>query len=122
MTVPAATVTPISSMLLVVVASFFGSFGAVFLKAGANHLTRSVQGLILNWRLTAGVLLYLTSSVFFVMGQKQGELSILYPLVSLSYIWTLLWARIVFGEPLTRSKFGGLALILAGIVFLNLGR
>ncbi len=109
-------------MLLVVVASFFGSFGAVFLKAGANNLSRSIQGLLLNWRLCLGVLFYLTSSVFFVMGQKQGELSILYPLVSLGYIWTLLWARVFFHEPLTKAKFGGLALILAGIVCLNLGR
>jgi multidrug transporter EmrE-like cation transporter len=114
--------TPVSSMLLVVVASFLGSFGAVFLKGGANNLSRSFQGLVYNWRLAIGILFYLTSSVFFVMAQKQGQLSILYPLVSLGYVWTLLWARLFFHEHLTRSKFAGLGLILAGIVFLNLGR
>ena len=30
--------TPVSSMLLVLVASFLGSFGAVFLKSGAQKL------------------------------------------------------------------------------------
>ena len=69
-----------------------------------------------------GIFLYLLSSVFFVLGVKRGELSILYPLVSLGTVWTLLWARVFFGEPLTKTKFGAVALILAGIVFLNLGR
>ena len=109
-------------MALVMVASFLGSFGAVFLKGGANKLSLSIPGIVHNWRLAIGVLFYLTSSVFFVMAQKQGQLSILYPLVSLGYVWTLLWARIIFHEHLTKSKFVGLGLILAGIVFLNLGR
>ena len=114
--------TPVSSMLLVVVASFFGSFGMVFFKAGASNLTGGVRGLIFNWRVFLGVLLYLLSSVFFVLGLKRGELSILYPLISLGTVWTLLWARLFFGEQLTRLKFAAVGLILVGLIFLNLGR
>jgi len=115
-------VTPVSSILLVVVASLFGSFGMVFFKAGAANLTASLRGLISNWRVFLGIFLYLTSSVFFVLAMKHGELSILYPLVSLGTVWTLLWARLFFGEQLTKTKFAAVGLILAGIVFLNLGR
>jgi multidrug transporter EmrE-like cation transporter len=39
----------------------------------------------------------------------------------LGYIWTLFWSRLFFGEPFSRNKFLGIGLILAGIVFLNLG-
>jgi multidrug transporter EmrE-like cation transporter len=42
-------------------------------------------------------------------------------MVALGYIWTLFWSRIFFGEPLTRDKFLGIGMILAGIVILNLG-
>jgi multidrug transporter EmrE-like cation transporter len=42
-------------------------------------------------------------------------------MVSLGYIWTLLWSRLFFGEPFTRAKFMGLGLILLGIVFLAFG-
>ena len=114
--------TPVSSMLLVVVASVFGSFGMVFFKAGSRNLGGGLHRLILNWRLFAGIALYLLSSVFFVLGMKRGEVSILYPLVSLSTVWTLLWARLFFGEALTKQKFAAVGLILAGIVVLNLGR
>ncbi len=114
--------TPVSSMVLVMVGSVFGSFGMVSFKAGANNLTGGLQKLIFNWRLFLGIALYLLSSVFFVLGLKRGELSILYPLVSLSTVWTLLWARLFFKEPLTRAKIGAVGLILIGIVVLNMGR
>ncbi len=42
-------------------------------------------------------------------------------MISLGYIFTLLWSRIFFGEPLTKSKFAGVGLILVGIVFLAAG-
>ncbi|MBX5497320.1 MAG: EamA family transporter [Bryobacteraceae bacterium] len=118
---PAVTGTPISSMLYVLLGSFVGSFGAVFLKAGAEKLHRNWTSLFFNYRLALGVGLFLLSSYFFVLGVRKGELTVLYPLVSVGYIWTLLWSRIFFGEPLTKSKFVGLGMILLGIVFLGLG-
>ena len=108
-------------MALVLVGSFIGSFGAVFLKAGAGKLHRDLRTLIFNWRLAAGVTMFLLSSFFFVLGVRNGELTILYPMVSLGYVWTLFWSRLFFKEPFTRYKLLGLALILAGIVVLNLG-
>jgi drug/metabolite transporter (DMT)-like permease len=74
-----------------------------------------------NWRLAAGVGAFLVSSVFFVMGVRHGELTVLYPMGSLGYIWTLVWSRIFFGEPFTRSKFVGLGMILLGIACLGFG-
>lgn len=113
--------TPVSSMLLVLTASFIGSFGAVFLKAGSGKLQFGLRYLFLNYRLAAGVALFVGSSYFFVLGVRHGELSVLYPLVSLGYVWTMLWARLFFGEPFTRSKMAGLFLILIGIACIGIG-
>lgn len=114
--------TPVSSMLLVLLASFIGSFGAVFLKSGAGRLHRNLGSLIFNYRLAAGVALFLLSSYFFILGVRHGELSVLYPMVSLGYVWTLGWSRLFFGEPFTREKFYGLGMILSGIALLFAGR
>lgn len=114
--------TPLSSILLVVTASVIGSFGAVFLKFGALNLDLTVMGMLRNWRLAFGIALYLLSSAFFMAGIKNGELTILYPMVSLGYIWTLIWSRLVFKEPITQYKVIGLSMIIAGIAVLNLGR
>ncbi|HLN01878.1 MAG TPA: EamA family transporter [Bryobacteraceae bacterium] len=113
--------TPLSSMLLVLVASLFGSFGAVFLKSGAQKLRHGLRYLVLNLRLAAGVALFLASSAFYVVGLKRGEVSVLYPMVSLANVWTLAWSRIFFKEPITRAKTMGLLLIMVGVFFIGLG-
>jgi len=113
--------TPLSSMLLMVLSSFIGSFGAVLLKSGAGRLHRNLSSLFFNYHLAGGVSLYLLSSYFFVLGVRQGELTILYPLVALSYVFTMLWSRLFFGEPFTRAKFIGLAMIVFGIALLVAG-
>ena len=112
--------TPVSSMLLMLVASLIGSSGAVLLKLGALELKKGFWH-ILNTKLAAGVAVYLVSWYFFVLGIRHGELSVLYPMVSLGYIWTLLWARIFFKESLTRRKRMGLGLILIGVVLVGMG-
>jgi hypothetical protein len=51
--------TPIESILWVFLASFLGSFGAVFLKWGAGRLRLEWKTIVYNWRLGAGVAMYL---------------------------------------------------------------
>ena len=110
----------LQSMLLVFAASVLGSFGAVFLKLGALRLTGSLLSFV-NSRLVAGVALFLGSSVFYTWGIKGGDLSVLYPMVSLGYIWTLIWAKLFFHESFTRNKLFGLTLILVGVFLVGLG-
>ncbi len=107
-------------MLLVFAASIVGSFGAVFLKLGAARINKNLLS-FLNSRLALGVALFLGSSVFYTLGIKGGQLSILYPMVSLGYLWTLLWARLFFKEAFTVQKFVGLGLILLGVLLVGMG-
>lgn len=116
--------TPPESFLLVVVASFIGSFGAVFLKSGSKNLKSNLRSLLTNYRLAIGGLLFVISSLFFVraISQPGAELSVLYPMVSMSYLWAMVWSRIFFQEPFTRQKFSGLGLIILGIAILQFGK
>jgi multidrug transporter EmrE-like cation transporter len=110
------------SVLLVFVASVIGSLGMAFLKMGSAHLTRSL-GSFLNPRLLLGIALFLVSSVFYAWGikGKDAQLSVLYPMVALGYVWGLLWAKLFFNEALTKQKFMGLGLILLGVGLVGLG-
>lgn len=110
----------VRSMLLVMAASVFGSFGAVFLKKGANRLTGKLTSFI-SVDLALGVALFLGSSVFYGLGIKGGDVSVLYPMVSLGYVWTLIWGKIFFGEQFTKTKIAGLALVLVGVCFVGMG-
>jgi multidrug transporter EmrE-like cation transporter len=115
------TTTPFSSIALVLAGSVIGSIGALFLKSGALVLRQHWSSVLLNWRLALGVATYMLSSVLFVKGVSNGELSLLFPMVSLGYICTFVWSRLFFGEVMTRAKICGMTLILTGIVLLNLG-
>jgi multidrug transporter EmrE-like cation transporter len=108
------------SMLLVFAASLVGSFGAVFLKKGAARLDGTILSFV-SRDLFLGVSLFLGSSVFYALGIRGGQLSVLYPMVSLGYLWTLLWSRLFFKEALTATKFLGLGLILLGVCFVGMG-
>lgn len=100
--------------------AFIGSFASLFLKIGAGHLS-GLASLFKNWRLALGVFLYLLSSVFYGMGVSKGDLSALYPMVSIGSVWTLLWSKIVLEESITPTKMAAVAIILAGCFVLGLG-
>jgi multidrug transporter EmrE-like cation transporter len=108
-------------MVLVLIASLIGSFGAVFLKMGADRLKQGYRHVI-SRPAAIGVALFLASSVFFVLGIRHGELSVLYPMVSLGYVWTMLWSRLFFKEPITRPKYVALGMILCGITLIATSR
>ncbi len=109
-------------MIWVSVGAIIGSLGAVGLKAGANHLKFTVHGLLTNWKLAVGLGLYLLSTAFYVKGISRGEISVLFPLVSLGYVWTAIWSKVFFGESMTRAKYAGLGLIVVGCLLLGLGK
>jgi drug/metabolite transporter (DMT)-like permease len=114
--------TPFSSIVWVSVGAVIGSLGAAGLKAGANNLQLNVRALLTNWKLALGLSLYLISTVFYVKGISHGEISVLFPLVSVGYVWTAIWSKVFFGESMTPAKYGGLALILIGCVLLGIGK
>jgi multidrug transporter EmrE-like cation transporter len=113
--------TPVSSIFLVLFASVIGSFGAVFLKLGAERLRYGLRH-ALNAKLITGILLYIGSSIPFIMGIRNGELSVLYPMVSLGYVCAMVWSRLFFKEPITPGKIGALMMIIVGIVSISAGR
>jgi drug/metabolite transporter (DMT)-like permease len=105
-------------MLWVVFASVIGSLAAVLLKGGAIRIERNLISLLTNWRLAGGILMYVVSSLFFVRGIKHGELSILYPMVAVGYVFSLPLSKVFFHEPLTREKIIAVGLILCGVAML----
>jgi len=107
-------------MLLVIFASVIGSFAAVFLKMGSAKLKDGIRHLI-SLRLAAGIALFLASSIPFLIAIRHGELSVLYPMVSFSYVLTLFWSKLFFDEPITAGKVGAIGVILCGLVCIGLG-
>jgi len=114
------TATPISSILLVLVGSFIGSIGMVFLKKASHHLHKGFLHII-SVNAAVGVGLFLISSLFYLTGIRNGQLSVLYPMVSLSYVWVAILSVLIFHESMNAIKIAGIATIILGVAILGRG-
>ena len=107
------------ALTAVIIATIIGAYGALFFKKSSGSFKFDLS-LLKNYNLIIGFVLYGISSLFYMASLKGGDLSILYPLVSLSYIWILLLSHKYLSEKITTNKIIGIALIIVGIVVINL--
>ena len=103
-------------LILVLIATVIGSFGSVFLKKGANKLSFNIRALLKNYSLIIGIILYVTSSVFYIIALRFGELTVIYPLTSLSYVYISLLSVKFLNERMNTSKWSGIVLIIIGVI------
>lgn len=108
------------AILLVVISAVFGSYGALYLKKGSKHLSKNVFSQLTNFKLMRGIAFYVISSIFFITSLKFGELSVLYPLTSLTYIGVCTLSVYKLGERMNKFKWWGIALIILGICLVRL--
>ena len=111
--------TELWAVSLVVLAGLIGSFGPIFLKKASKNF--SFKTSYKNTDLFLGVLFYGIGTILFIPSLKGGDLSILYPLISLVYIWVSILSVKFLNEKITKYKWIGIALIIIGITFLGLG-
>ncbi|MBI2134681.1 EamA family transporter [Candidatus Woesearchaeota archaeon] len=106
---------------LVVFATLVGAFGPILLKKASEKKLSRISSLMRNYHLMGGVALYGISTVMFIPALKGGELSVLYPFVSLVYIWVSLLSVKFLGEKMNALKWLGVVLIIVGVSFIGLG-
>lgn len=106
---------------LVILATFTGAFGPILLKKASAKRLSKFRSLIKNYYLFAGVSLYAIGTILFIPALRGGDLSILYPFVSLTYIWVSLLSIKFLGEKMNRYKWLGVFLIILGVTFIGMG-
>jgi len=108
---------------LVFCCTVIGAAAQLLLKTGANQLSHpDPLGIVTNVALLAGLSLYGVSTVLLVLALRDGELSLLYPVIALTYVWVTLLSVIVFHDRVNPIKFAGIAIIVAGVAVLGRGR
>jgi|TARA_B100001971_G_C18202692_1_gene545620 multidrug transporter EmrE-like cation transporter len=69
-----------------------------------------------------GLGFYGVAAVILLKALKGGELSVLYPIISTSYIWVSLVSPMFFPtDSMNLMKWGGITLIVIGISFIGIG-
>ena len=105
---------------LTLISSFLDSFGALFIKKGSHKFQLKIQELIKAHHLMFGVFLYGLSMVIFIFALRGGELSVLYPIASVTYILIGLWSIKYLNEKMNRFKWVAIILIMLGVSLIGL--
>jgi multidrug transporter EmrE-like cation transporter len=117
-----ATAARRRSLMLVFCCTLLGAAAQILMKTGANNLAHpGLIGMATNLPLMAGYSLYGMSTVLLVMALKDGELSLLYPVIALTYVWVTGLSFLIFHDTVNIFKLLGVAIIVAGVVVLGRG-
>ena len=116
------------ALLLVFFCTLIGAVSQILIKTGATQLAQQVanpglihaaEGMFTNPWLFAGYALYGVSAVLMVLALRDGELSMLYPVIALTYVWVSVLSFFIFRESLPPMKLSGIALIVVGVAVLG---
>ena len=105
-------------ILLTAVAAFMGAIGQLEFKRGANNLQWDIKMLLTNHHLILAVTVYALSTVLYVYALSKGNLSILYPIIATSYIWTMIFSKIFLNESVGLTSWAGVFFILLGVALI----
>jgi len=109
--------------VLVVLFTLLSAAAQYLIKTGANRIGPhpAVMELITNIPLLAGLVLYGLGAMLMVLALRHGELSALYPVFALTFVWVTILSVTVFHETLNFAKLAGIILIVGGVATLGRG-
>lgn len=115
--------TPISSIIMFIVAALMGAVGQFLYKAGADRTSGVFTSYLCNPLLLSGVACYVGVMVLFVAAFKRGgAMSVLYPIYASTFIWGALIALVAFREPIRPVNILGMVVLVAGMLLMGWGK
>ena len=95
-----------------IVMTMLGSVASLFLKkaSGSDNIVEMIK----NINLYIGGFLYLASAIMNIWILRYLDYSMVLPLTSLTYIWTMVLSYVILKEKITKKKIVGVLLILVG--------
>ena len=109
------------SILLVFSCTILGAAAQILMKVGMTHFAPNLAAILTNVPLIAGYVLYGINTLMLVLALRDGELSTLYPIIALTYVWVTLLSYLLLSERPNFFKNLGIATIVAGVAVLGRG-
>ena len=109
------------SFILVFFCTISGAAAQILAKIGMAHFAPNLLAIATNVPLIAGYALYGLNTLLMVLALRKGELSMLYPIIALTYVWVALLSYTLLQEPPNQFKNCGIALIVIGVAVLGSG-
>lgn len=134
---PVSNAAARKSFALVFCCTLIGALAQILIKKGATELGAHVTlaqvahdptlfvsfslGIVTNFRLFLGYVFYGMNTFLMALALKGRELSRLYPIIALTYVWvTLLSLFVLPGEHMNVFRTAGIITIVSGVSILGL--
>jgi multidrug transporter EmrE-like cation transporter len=108
-----------NSFLLVFACTILGAAAQLLIKTGMNHFSPHWVAVVTNLPLVAGYTIYGVNTLMMVLALKNAEMSMLYPIIALTYVWTTLLSYTLLGEPSNLYKNIGIVTIVLGVAVMG---
>ena len=125
------------SFLLVFLCTLIGAIAQILVKEGTSQLTAGhvtllqvahdpalfvsfCVGIITNFKLFCGYVLYGVMTFLMALALKGRELSRLFPIIALTYVWVTVLSLFLLGEHMSFFRSIGIAFIVCGVSVLGL--
>lgn len=113
--------TKLWAALLVLFTTLLTSSAQILYKKASAALTLNPIGIITNYYLIGGMLLYIIGGALIIISFRGGEVSVLYPIIATSYIWVSILSMIFLNEEMNVLKWAGIISIIFGIIAIGYG-
>jgi drug/metabolite transporter (DMT)-like permease len=113
------------SILLVTLCTFIGAAAQYFIKSGAaalpetHGIVSAVLAMAASPLLLFGYSLYAVNTALLAMALRHGELSMLYPIIALTYVWVAALSAFVLHEVVNPLRIAGVLIIVTGVAILG---
>jgi uncharacterized membrane protein len=91
----------------------------LLIKTGMSHFSPHLMALVTNLPLISGYTLYGINTLMMVLALRNGEMSMLYPIIALTYVWTTLLSYTLLAEPSNVYKNVGIVTIVLGVAVMG---
>ncbi len=115
--------TSIRSIALVVTCTIFGAIAQILTRFGADDLDPSAfaHGILTNWWLLGGLCCLGVNTLLLIVALREGQLSVLYPIIALTYVWVVILSPMFFDDAINLLKALGVGVIVLGVSLIGWG-
>ncbi len=107
------------SVVLVFLCTIVGAAAQVFMKVGGQRIHGLDASILTDYPLLAGYALYGLNTLMLMLALRDGELSKLYPIIALTFVWVNILSILFFHERINPWKISGIIAIMAGVSVLG---
>jgi len=117
------------AVTLVLICVVAGALGQIVWKQGMSNMDKinSVEDLLkiktildifTNKYIILGLIIYGSAFILWLAALSTLDVSFMYPMLSLAYVVTAIFAFIILGEQITLSRWAGITLVVIGCIFI----